>query len=265
MIARGAGSLGAHLHAWSTPPLVWLTKADFWHMPYMVEYPDRAMREKLTVLSETLESTFGGKVVSHRAGRWDFNETYARMLAEFGYLVDCSVTPHVSWRDQKGDPRGAGGPDFSAFPESAYFVDLSDVRRPGRSALLEVPVTIVAQRWPPAVERARRSLKRSNLAQRVMRRLFPPVQWLRPNGRNRRQMLDIPSVAANQGRDYVQFMLHSSELMPGGSPTFATCGSVDSLYEDMEAVFERARDRFDGMTLKEYYHRCRGGAGGDAG
>jgi hypothetical protein len=143
VLRRNVGEIGMHLHAWDTPPLQPLTCDDLTHQPYLMEYPPELMREKMVVMTNLLEDTFGRKMVSHRAGRWGFNATYARMLAELGYRVDCSVTPHKSWRTQKGAPDGSGGPDFSRFPDTAYFLNLDDISRPGDSPLLEVPLTVM--------------------------------------------------------------------------------------------------------------------------
>ena len=82
------------------------------------------MREKIRAMTTLLEERFNRKMVSHRAGRWGLNTAYARLLVEAGYRVDCSVTPHISWQVYTGDPRGAGGPNFTAFPEQPYFLDL---------------------------------------------------------------------------------------------------------------------------------------------
>ena len=54
---------------------------------------------------------------------------------------------------------------------------------------------------------------------------------------------------------YAQFMLHSSELMPGGSLTFPTKDAIERLYDDLEALFDSVRGRFMGSTLKEFRHR----------
>src|SRR5262249_44825568 len=156
VLARGAGEVGMHLHAWNSPPVGPLTDDDYLHHPYLVEFPEALLREKVKVMTHTLEDAFGGKMLSHRAGRFSRDAAYARALVEHGYRVDCSVTPHVSWAGYKGDPGGKGGTDFSAFPESAYFLDPRDVSRPGASPLLEVPVTIGAPAFsgPGRVARA---------------------------------------------------------------------------------------------------------------
>jgi hypothetical protein len=65
-------------------------------------------------------------------------------------------------------------------------------------------------------------------------------------------MLDIERRAIEEKRDYVEFMLHSSELMPGGSPRFPRASDIESLYEDLNAVFEAAHEQFVGMTLGAY-------------
>lgn len=256
VLARGVGEIGMHLHAWNSPPIVPLTENDNRHAPYLIEYPLEQIRQKVRVMTQTLEETFGLKMLSHRAGRWSFNEQYARVLAENDYRVDCSVTPHVSWAFCKGAPSGRGGTDYSHFPESQYFLDLSDISKPGDSPLLELPVTILkTRRHPGIVESARRKLSGSFYGTIVMRRLFPDVQWLMPNGRNGPAMLQIVETARREGRPYIQMAIHSSELMPGGSPKFPTRESIDRLYDDLEALFSSATRHFRGQTLADYYHR----------
>ncbi|MGL5223463.1 MAG: deacetylase, partial [Plesiomonas shigelloides] len=53
--------------------------------------------------------------------------------------------------------------------------------------------------------------------------------------------------------DYVEFMLHSSEFMPGGSPTFKTKQDIEQLYRDLEETFAWLAQRTQGATLAEYY------------
>jgi hypothetical protein len=52
-------------------------------------------------------------------------------------------------------------------------------------------------------------------------------------------------------------MLHSSELMPGGSPAFRTDASIRTLYEHLERLFEHASRFFDGATLAQFYAASR--------
>ncbi|MCK8225370.1 deacetylase, partial [Erwinia amylovora] len=57
----------------------------------------------------------------------------------------------------------------------------------------------------------------------------------------------------SNGSDYVEFMLHSSEFMPGGSPTFKKEADIEVLYNDLEQLFDWLHIRTVGMTLAEFY------------
>lgn len=251
VLMRRTAEIGMHLHAWNSPPIRQLTQDDYHYQPYLIEYPDQVIRDKVDFLTKLLEETFGVEMTSHRAGRWGMNELYARVLVEQGYRVDCSVTPHVSWRPIKGDPNRKGGADFSSFPEEAYRVDPRDISRPGDSSLLEVPVTVM---HAPSLtlRRIGELLPHGTLPSRVWNRLFPPRLWLKPNGRNLSPMLRILERAVRERRRHVEFTLHSSELMPGGSPTFRTTESIENLYRDLEQLFSRAAASFVGATLSEF-------------
>jgi hypothetical protein len=259
VIARGVGEIGMHLHAWNTPPLAPITHDDFEYAPYLIEYPEAAMRAKVRGMTRLLEDAFGVKMRSHRAGRWAFDARYARMLVEDGYEVDCSVTPRVSWASVRGDPAQRGGTDYSRFPDAPYWIDLDDISRPGSSPLLELPVTVLSF-MSPATARLEAGLRRAPAPLRfparaaggVLRRLYPPNAWLRPTGRNGKQLRAVADRVVAERRPYAQFMLHSSEFMAGGSPTFRTEADIERLYADLRALFVHADGAFRPMTLSEY-------------
>ena len=48
------------------------------------------------------------------------------------------------------------------------------------------------------------------------------------------------------------FMLHSSEMMPGGSPTFDTEEKIEKMYSDIEIVFSKVAEKYGGVTLAQY-------------
>ncbi|MGU3361159.1 hypothetical protein ACLBWX_12565 [Methylobacterium sp. M6A4_1b] len=242
VLRRNVAEIGMHLHGWDSPPIAPLTSDDATHQPYLFEYPEAVRRQKIEAMTRCLEDTFQIPILSHRAGRFGFDAVSARALEALGYLVDCSVTPNVSWAAHVGSPTGRGGADFSAFPEHAYRIDLDRIDRPGESRLLEIPMTIIRRRRPLPARLARKMLGKS------VDRVF----WLRPNGRNLKDLLEVLDIAESEGRDYVQFTLHSSEFMPDGSPTFRTNESIEKLYEDMQVLFEAARGRFTGRTLCEH-------------
>jgi hypothetical protein len=253
-LRRATAEIGMHLHAWDSPPDAPLTNDDIGHHPFLTEYPEPVMRQKIRAQTGLLQDVFGIPMRSHRAGRWSFDERYAAILIEEGYLVDCSVTPHISWRANKGDPNGNGGADYTTFPEEPYFIDPHDIRRAGSSPLLEVPLTVIPR--PRSWKMAERLLPASpsrSLVARALRRLMPPVRWLRPNGRNRADLLEIVRIVASRGRSHAEFMIHSSELMPGGSPTFRDERAIEGLYSDLRALFALAAKLCRPATLGEFH------------
>ncbi|EOC0417591.1 polysaccharide deacetylase family protein [Cronobacter malonaticus] len=247
VIVRNTAEIGMHLHAWNSPPIVPLTSDDWLHKPYLIEYTDAVMREKVAYMTMLLEDTFQTKMHSHRAGRWAFDERYARLLLEHGYQVDCSVTPKVNWQTAKGAPHGTGGTDYRHFPHHAYFIDENDICREGSSPLLEVPMSIqykhsaLMNSIKEGYDRLRKKVR------------SPSVYWLRPMGGNNETMKRVVQQSLAQGADYVEYMLHSSEYMPGGSPTFKTEQDIDRLYDDLDAFFAWLAPQAQGMTLAEYY------------
>jgi hypothetical protein len=66
-------------------------------------------------------------------------------------------------------------------------------------------------------------------------------------------MIQVAQQCLSQGHDYVEFMLHSSEFMPGGSPTFKDEAAIEGLYQDLEVLFSWLSDKTVGMTLAEFY------------
>ena len=250
-LRRQSAEIGMHLHAWNSPPNFQLTPDDYRHTPFLIEYPMNVMRDKIVFMTDLLQDTFGLKMRTHRAGRWSFDETYAKLLVEQGYVVDCSVTPHVSWHDQMGDPTRNGGSDFSKFPTQPYFVDLEAIGRAGDSPLLELPMTILpGGKLLPLLSR----LTAGTLSRRVANKLldFEPV-WLRPTGNNLPQMLAIVERAERENWPYLEWMLHSSEFMPGCNPNFRDERAIDKLYEDLTALFARAAKHFQGATLAQFH------------
>jgi hypothetical protein len=251
--ARDAAEIGMHLHAWNNPPLVPRTDDDFRYQPYLMEYPEPVLREKVGVMTDLLEETFGGPVVSHRAGRWGMDEVYARALVDRGYLVDCSVFPRFSWKPSLGAPDGDGGPDYRDFPDRPYYLHPDDIRRPGASPLLEVPMTVVGPR--SALGRRLHGLVRGKhrLVRAPINRLFPPAHWLVPFGRSLADLLRTQRQALASGAIHLEFTLHSSELMPGGSPSTPDEASIERLYEKLDALFESAARSCVGATLQEFH------------
>ncbi len=249
VIARDTGEVGMHLHAWNSPPLQPLTYNDLHYKPYLIEYPADQMRAKIGYMTKLLEDTFQTKILSHRAGRWTLNEYYVSLLLEYGYQVDCSVTPGVNWKLTPGSPTGGGGADYRYFPSLAYFIDPQNIANPGTSTLLEVPMSI-QYKHSAVINIFKQSYDRLQSKKRS-----PSVNWLRPNRNNLYEMKKVAEASLAKKHDHLEFMLHSSEFMPGGSPTFKTEQDIETLYRDIEQLFDWLHSRTIGMKLTEYFHR----------
>lgn len=210
--------VGMHLHAWNTPPYYPLPHHEKSGLPYLIEYPRNIMRDKIVSMTELMEKRFGRRPKVHRAGRWAINGDYFSMLAEMGYTADCSVTPHVDWKTSVGQTPGFDGPNYMD----------ENVSISKRDGILEIPVTTL---WS---EKDGRAL------------------WLRPNRVNLDEMIYLIEQFKKSDMDYLMFMIHSSELMPGGSPTFLTEGGIKILYEHLNIIFESIARDYVGIGLEEY-------------
>ena len=241
-LRRGVAEIGMHMHPWDSPPLVALGPRDWYDQPYSTEYPPAIVADKVAFMTRLIEDTFDVKPTSHRAGRWGFDAAYARSLAAHGYEVDCSVTPHVDWRGHPGLPGGPGGVDYTGFPDRPYRLDLNSIACAGASSLLEVPMTIGEGRRP----------WHRRIARHLLGRTGPRYDWLRPNGRNLPDMMLLVDGMLAQDRRYLQFTLHSSEFMPGGSPTFRTAAQIETLYAHMTTLFAMIAERCVGRTLTDF-------------
>ena len=232
---RGAAEIGAHLHPWTNPPFGPAARAGIDKDAYPAYPSELTLKDfsaKLTVLTDRIAVRTGRAPTSYRAGRWGFTAAHVAVLVGLGYTVDCSVTPLVSWADEAG--RREGGPDFRAAPLVPYFLDPTDVCRAGPSTLLEIPVTIV-------------------LPSAAMRQSADP-QWFRPYPKmSAEQLLEVYRVASAQKLPALEMMLHSCELMPGGSPYNPTEASIEQLYAKLDRVFAQlARDGCHGATLSAF-------------
>ena len=144
--------------------------------------------------------------------------------------------------------------DYRRAPETPYRLDATDVTQAGELALLELPMTVM--RTDPALFRPLRdALPPASLAARALAKLVATHSWLRPRRGNLREMVWLLDEVVRRGRAYAQLIIHSSELMPGGSPYFPERRDIDALFEDLEALFAHARRTYRGATLAELTDR----------
>ena len=223
--------IGVHLHAWNNPPMFDL-KGQYDGNSYLIEYPEDVMRTKFKLLYNLIVEKFQIRPFSHRAGRWAMNDKYFKILKEFGIGADCSYTPGVDWTKAIGETRG--GLDYSSQNHNVQIIN--DV--------VEVPATI----------RKFRNCMHGSWKHKIKSMLLSENVWMRPaisSARSMKKIIDI--VEAEENTDFIEFMLHSSEVMPGGSPYFTTETDIDKEYRTMEEVFAYAKSKgYVGATLQDY-------------
>lgn len=244
--SAGKCEIGMHLHAWNTPPSYNLP-AENSGLPYLIEYPFDIMKQKIETMDNILTKNFGKKPVSHRAGRWATDSRYFDLLIDCGYKADCSATPHINWKKSPGQTKNSFGSDYSKFSEKPLFIKHSSSEK----KILEVPVTIRNHHGFNFSEI--HSFR--NFLGEIKRFVLGRTVWIRPNLKNTEDMIKT----AKTCKEYIMFMIHSSELMPGGSPNFKTEESIERLYESMEEFFSSIHSYCKGTTLREF---CDGKDGG---
>ncbi len=234
-LKKGTLEIGSHEHAWNSPPYFPLIKSPIKRgKPYLGEYPQLVIRKKLEYLTKLLEDTFQCPITSHRGGRWCLNAIIIRELDRLGYTVDCTCTPGISWKRDRGWSIGSRGTDWSSYENRPFILDYPLGNGRKKSGIIEIPVTSV------------KKVKGGT------------PKWFRPDGSNLMELLGILDYMYERREPYIEFMLHSSELMPGGSPTFVRRGQIEKLYGDLDMLFSRLKQYgFCGIGLSEYAKKCK--------
>jgi hypothetical protein len=210
LLARGDCEIGAHHHAWETPPF---DPIDVDRHPYALSLPLDRFEAQLSALTTAITDAVGVPPRSYRSGRFGFAAAHVSPLERMGYLVDSSVTP-LFYEAHKG------GPDFVDAPLTPYFLAYDNPTRPGTSHVLELPVSASLNRRVPAwVVRAygrapwpyttRRALRLTGIA---------TIHWLRPSYSSAQEMMALAGRIAKQGVPILNLLFHSSEAIAGTSP-----------------------------------------------
>jgi hypothetical protein len=84
-------------------------------------------------------------------------------------------------------------------------------------------------------------------------------QWLRPfPWLSGERLLAIAAIALRQGLPVLHLMLHSSELLPGGSPYGLTEHDVEQVFDSLDHFFGAlAASGIPSAGLEEIYHAQR--------
>ena len=226
LAARGDCEIGAHHHAWETPPC---SAQDVERHPYASTLPRRQFEEQLRSLTDAIAQAVGRRPVSYRSGRFGFSADHVSGLERLGYLVESSVAPLFSETHK-------GGPEFVEAPLRPYFLAYDSAVRAGTSDVLEVPLSAALNRRLPrrlqfAYARAPKpyTTKRILRAARLLR-----VRWLRPSYSSLADMQALARDLAARGEPVLNLLFHSSEAIVGGSPYNRTQAELDAFCDRLD-------------------------------
>jgi hypothetical protein len=226
LLAGGDCEIGAHHHAWETPPC---TEEDVRRHPYASTLPRPQFERQLETLTSAIESATGTRPISYRSGRFGFSAAHVAALERLGYLVESSVAPLFSEAHK-------GGPEFVEAPLRPYFLAYDSAIRPGSSNVLEVPVSAGLNRsLPKPLQYAYARLPRPYTSKRVLRALrLLRMRWLRPSYSSLEDMIGLARDLAEAGEPVLNVLFHSSEAIVGGSPYNRTEGELSAFFERLD-------------------------------
>jgi peptidoglycan/xylan/chitin deacetylase (PgdA/CDA1 family) len=226
LLANGDCEIGAHHHAWETPPC---TADDVRRHPYASMLPRAKFEAQLASLTDAIERAVGRRPVSYRSGRFGFSSDHVAGLEQLGYRVESSVAPLFNERHK-------AGPEFVDAPLTPYFLAYDSATRPGTSDVLEVPVSAALnRRLPKALQHAYARAPRQYTTRRVLRGLrLLRLRWLRPSYSSLDDMVALARDLARAGEPVLNLLFHSSEAIVGGSPYNRTQGELDAFCERLD-------------------------------
>ncbi|HZI95011.1 MAG TPA: hypothetical protein VFE84_12265 [Patescibacteria group bacterium] len=238
----GGDEVGAHLHAWETPPSA---AADSRAHPYIYEYDPAVRLEKLRSVTRAIEDAFGQPPRTYRAGRWGIDPRERENLAGLGYLIDTSVVPGHDFGRSRGLARG--GPDFRRLLDGAP-------PRPYRDGpIWEVPVSVATPGLLGAIGLGALGARlvsglthRADIPSRAAARALRAaglcrMVWLRPRMHPRDDLVRAARWLMDRGAECINIMFHSSEAFEGTSPRSRTAGDVEAFYGDLAAMVAALR------------------------
>ena len=247
VLARGNCEIGAHHHAWETPPC---RPEDVDTHPYALSLPLDQFDAQLASLTDAITTAVGVRPVSYRSGRFGFSAAHVSSLEQAGYLVDSSVAPLFYEAHKRG-------PDFVGAPLTPYFLGYDDATRPGSSGVLELPISAALnRRVPPFLERWYGRAPRPYTTKRVLRLLrIARVRWLRPSYSSAADMMTLARQIVDRGVPILNLLFHSSEAIVGGSPYNRTQGELDAFFDRLSRVLTYATRELGAapMTFADYH------------
>jgi hypothetical protein len=241
LLAGGDCEVGAHHHAWETPPF---TPDDVRRHPYASTLPRRQFDEQLASLTSAVTEAVGARPISYRSGRFGFSADHVSALEQHGYLVESSVAP-LFYETHKG------GPEFVEAPLKPYFLAYDSATTAGTSNVLEVPVSAALnRRLPKRLQYLYARAPRPYTTKRVLRKLgLLRLRWLRPSYSSAEDMIALARDLGRSQEPVLNVLFHSSEAIVGGSPYNRTQAELDAFCDRLERLLKYATEDLGAVPL----------------
>lgn len=256
LLAHGGCEIGAHHHAWETPPC---EPTDIQRHLYASQLTADRFERQLKELTAAIAGAVGERPTAYRSGRFGFSAAHVAPLERAGYLTESSVAPLFCERHK-------GGPDFVGAPLRPYFLSYDDATRAGASEVVELPLSAALNRRLPAfLERAYAHAPRPYFTRRLLRKLgMARMMWLRPSFSSLDDMMALARRVRADGAPILNLLFHSSEAIVGGSPYNRTAQELSEFLARLERFFEFAIAELGAVpvTFSEFHARfCANGNG----
>ena len=249
LLAGGDCEIGAHHHAWETPPYM---PDDVRRHAYASSLPRQQFGAQVAALTTAIADAVGARPVSYRSGRFGFSPDHVAALEGQGYLIDSSVAP-LFCESHKG------GPEFVEAPLRPYFLAYDSATKPGSSNVLEIPISAALnRRLPRALQYAYARAPRPYTTKRVLRKLgLLRLRWLRPSYSSLEDMVSLARDLARSEQPVLNVIFHSSEALVGGSPYNRTQAELDAFCDRLDRLLAFAiKDlRATPVTFSEFRDR----------
>ena len=221
---RPRTEIGLHIHPWNTPPVAPAPTVSA-RDSFLHNLPWEEQAAKLTSTLNAFRAA-GLAPTSFRGGRYSTSKQIQDFLRDRGIWVDCSVLPGNTWADD-------GAPDYR-------HRNLAPVRLPPRHSgdkpVWELPLTFAATRrpfgfWKSVLGAADTKIGRTIRATGVLDRFgIVSRAWLNFENPLGNRILKFLAALRTARPPFVSFTLHSSSLMPGGSPYARTPADVERIH-----------------------------------
>src|SRR3989344_2853492 len=229
--------IGTHFHPWTTPPIKneEIEEATF---PHKLDI--NLHKLKLTNLTNAIKKSFNINPVSYRAGRFGFDSIGLKIIEDLNYKIDTSITPLTNW-----------GANFTNAPIEPYFLHHNNLSNPGKSKVLEVPVTIdidipikIKKLYGKSPEKIKGFISLLGI-KRV---------WLRPSISSSRDMIKLSNKLIENNHTVLNMMFHSNELSIKTSPFNNTKLKLENYYNRLGEYFKFInKNKIESKTLHEFY------------